>query len=400
MSSKNGIRFSLSVLALSFLGTPACSSGGTDDGAGGAGGGGGFSEETARQAADTYADIVSASYKDTLDLAVALDAAIQDLATEPSETTLAAARSAWLAAREPYLQTEVYRFYSGPIDNPDDGPEGRLNAWPLDEAYIDYVEGDEGAGIINDPDVEISKEGLASLNEQGGEKNIATGYHAIEFLLWGQDHSDDGPGERPASDYSTAENADRRALYLVTVSELLLDDLEFLVDAWAEDEDNYRAEWDDLSGRDALKNALTGMLKLTGTETGGERIETALESGSQEDEHSCFSDNTHRDMIQDVQGVKNVWYGTYSGDSGDISGPGIRDAVAEVDEDLAADVDDLLEQALDNANALEPPFDQEIKLNNPEGHERVQTLATSLRALAHQFEDVFRALELDVPTEG
>jgi putative iron-regulated protein len=400
MSSKNGIRFSLSVLALSFLGAPACSSGGTDDGVGGAGGGAEFPEQVAREAADTYADIVFASYQDSLELALVLHTAIGDFVTEPSETGLDAARTAWLEAREPYLETEVYRFYGGPIDNEEDGPEGTLNAWPLDEAYIDYVEGDEDAGLINDPDVEISAENLVSLNEQGGEKNIATGYHAIEFLLWGQDHDDDGPGARPLSDYTTGENADRRKLYLLTVSELLVENLEQLADAWADGQDNYRADWAELSGEDALRSALTGMLKLSGFETGGERIETALESGSQEDEHSCFSDNTHRDMIQDVQGVENVWYGTYRGLGGDISGPGVRAAVVEIDEELAAEVDDLIEASLDAGNALEPPFDQEISFDNPDGRERVQALATSLRALEDGLTEVFRALELDVPPEG
>ena len=80
-----------------------------------------------------------------------------------------------------------------------DGPEGLINAWPLDEAYIDYVEGDPAAGVVNDPDTypTIDAELLTSLNEQGGEANISTGWHAIEFLLWGQDLSTDGPGDAP-----------------------------------------------------------------------------------------------------------------------------------------------------------------------------------------------------------
>ena len=49
-----------------------------------------------------------------------------------------------------YSPTEVFRFYGGPIDD-DNGPEGLLNAWPLDEVFIDYVLGNPDAGIINDP---------------------------------------------------------------------------------------------------------------------------------------------------------------------------------------------------------------------------------------------------------
>ena len=75
---------------------------------------------------------------------------------------LVPARKAWLAAREPYGQTEAFRFYGGPIDDAK-GPEGRINAWPLDEAYIDSVKGKAGSGIINNRKIPLTKAKLASL---------------------------------------------------------------------------------------------------------------------------------------------------------------------------------------------------------------------------------------------
>jgi len=181
----------------------------------------------------TYADIVYASYADSLATASALNEALIALVQAPSEETLQSAREAWLAARDVYGQTEAYRFYGGPIDNAD-GPEGQINAWPMDESYVDYVDGAADAGIINHPDdyPEITLELLIGLNEEGGEENIATGYHAIEFLLWGQDLSADGAGERPYTDYTTADNAERRGEYLLLVGQLLVDDLQSLLDAW------------------------------------------------------------------------------------------------------------------------------------------------------------------------
>ncbi|MCA9644559.1 MAG: iron-regulated protein, partial [Myxococcales bacterium] len=134
---------------------------------------------SASDAVATYANIVEATYQDTAQTAGELDSAAQALVASPSQGTLDAARTAWFASREPYLQSEVFRFYDGPIDNPDDGPEGMINAWPLDEAYIDYVEDAPESGIVNDPAETIDAETLMSLNEQGGEENIATGYHAI-----------------------------------------------------------------------------------------------------------------------------------------------------------------------------------------------------------------------------
>jgi putative iron-regulated protein len=394
----------LSLVASLLALQPGCGSddGAPDDtsgGAGGEGGGGGALEERALDARDTYAAIVLRSYEDSLTLAHALNDAIVSLVDEPSQAHLDAARAAWLAAREPYLQTEVYRFYGGPIDDEEDGPEGLINAWPLDEAYIDYVEGDAEAGIINDPSIDLNAETLMELNEQGGEANIATGYHAIEFLLWGQDQSEDGPGDRPHTDYSTAENADRRGEYLKLVSTLLIDHLQQLVDAWKPGEANYRDEWEALGPDEALRRMLTGMLTLSGFETGGERIETAIASGAQEDEHSCFSDNTHRDMIQDIVGVKNVWTGSYVAiDDARMSGTGIRAVVGEADETLRAQVDELLDEALAKANALQPPFDQEIRLDNEDGQARVIGLAQSLRKLERALTDVVRTLDLDVST--
>ncbi|MEM9190992.1 MAG: imelysin family protein, partial [Myxococcota bacterium] len=267
----------------------------------------------------TYSQIVLASYEDSITEAMALDTALDALVAGPTDATLTAAKEAWLASREPYLQTEVYRFYDGPIDNPTDGPEGLINAWPMDEAYVDYVAGMDMAGIINDPAAVpmINAASIEPLNEVGGEENVATGYHPIEFLLWGQDMDPAGPGNRPFTDYvtggtGTAANQDRRGQYLQTASELLLRDLTQVRDAWAEGSTtNYRATFESADPLESFGNILTGMIILSGFETGGERLQTALDSGDQEDEHSCFSDNTHRDMVGDCIGIQNVYEGRY-----------------------------------------------------------------------------------------
>jgi putative iron-regulated protein len=373
---------------------------GDDDDAAKADGGGAGSDDTLSEAVDTYSRIVLASYEDSLAGAEELDAAIADFLADPSAETLADARDAWLTAREPYLQTEAYRFYDGPIDNPDDGPEGQINAWPLDEAYIDYVEGDDKTGIINDPDETIDAESLLALNEQGGEKNIATGYHAIEFLLWGQDQSADGPGDRPYTDFvpgGTAGNQERRGEYLQVTSALLVEQLGGLVDAWkAGDDGNYRAQLLAAKPKEALRRILTGITVLSGFETGGERLQTAYDTGDQEDEHSCFSDNTDRDMVQDVRGIQNVYLGKYERTDGDVvDGTSIEAAVAEVDEGLAEDIAERMEQSFDLAQALEPPFDREIAFDNAAGRKRVLALIDSLAAQEKLLMDVFVAFELE-----
>ena len=194
-------------------------------------------------AADNYAGIVLASYEDSYNEAVTLRDLVNDFVANPTEEGFEACKNQWLAARIPYGQTEVYRFYGGPIDD-EDGPEGAINAWPLDENYIDYVVGAENGGIINDTKnfPTIDKKTLIDLNEKGGETNISIGFHAIEFLLWGQDSADTKlkkPGQRPYTDFltegGTAKNQQRRAAYLKAVAEILfrlvVDFLQDIVDS-------------------------------------------------------------------------------------------------------------------------------------------------------------------------
>ncbi len=357
-----------------------------------------------RAALLTYASIVRANYDDSLTATQTLNLAIEQLVDQPSETQLAIARQAWLDAREPYLQSEVYRFYDGPIDNPDDGPEGAMNAWPLDENYIDYTEGAPMAGIINDPRIVIDADTLLSLNEQGGEANVATGYHAIEFLLWGQDLSETGPGARPAADYftdagATAPNGDRRGAYLVTASQILVSQHDGLVVAWDESLPNsYGAAFSVADPQQTLARVMTGVYLLVGFETGGERIQAALDSGSQEDEHSCFSDNTHRDMVQDIRGIQNVLLGRYVRlDGSSVEGTGLLDVLRTVDSELADEYEAKVAECLMLAEALQPPFDREISFDNPAGRGRVLALVEALRDAAYLTEQAFIALKLTIP---
>jgi putative iron-regulated protein len=322
-----------------------------------------LSDEQKAAVVANYADIVFASYEDSYETAVSLQSALETFVANPSEATHQAAKDAWLAAREPYGQTEVYRFYGGPIDD-EDGPEGLINAWPLDESYIDYVEGMPDSGIINNLDAypEINAELLASLNEVGAEENISSGFHAIEFLLWGQDQSADGSGSRPYTDYTTADNAERRGQYLLAAADLLVENLDSLVQAWHPNvADNYRAEFLAQSPDDALQKMLAGMGVLSKSELAGERIFVAYDNQDQEDEHSCFSDNTHRDIITNAQGIYNVYTGTYTRvDGTEISGASLADLTAELDADMAAEMQSLADTALQSTASLYVPFDQAI----------------------------------------
>lgn len=266
-------------------------------------------EEAQQKSISGYSKLVHKTYSDSLKSAINLKQDIANFVKNPSVMTLEVAKNSWKLARAPYGQSEVFRFYNGPIDR-DGGPEGLLNAWPLDEAYIDYVVGAPEAGIINnlkDFPV-IDKDLLSSLNELDGEKNISTGYHAIEFLLWGQDLFVDGPGQRSYLDYVVGKglNADRRAKYLLVASDLLVEHLEGLVSEWAPNKNNFRREFESQKQVSTLKDILSGIIYMTGDELSGERMYVAYETMGQEDEHSCFSDMTHMDIQWNFWGVENV----------------------------------------------------------------------------------------------
>lgn len=266
-------------------------------------------EQAQQKSISSYSKLVYSTYSDALKKAITLRSDIKAFVANPSVMTMEVAKNSWKMARAPYGQSEVFRFYNGPIDR-DGGPEGLLNAWPLDEAYIDYVVGAPQAGIINNINEfpEITKELLESLNELDGEKNISTGYHAIEFLLWGQDLFAYGPGMRPFGDYvvGRAPNADRRAAYLLIAADLLVEHLEGLVTEWAPNQENFRKAFESQKQNTTLKNILSGIIYMAGDELSGERMYVAYETQGQEDEHSCFSDMTHMDIQWNFWGLENV----------------------------------------------------------------------------------------------
>ncbi|MEP2689219.1 imelysin family protein [Maribacter dokdonensis] len=311
---------------------------------------------------ENYADLVLANYQAALVDAEAMNVAIQTFVATPTEENFEAAKEAWLTSRESYGPSEAFRFANGPIDTGDtEEIEGYLNSWPLDEAYIDYVEGDVDAGIINNlaDFPTLTKEILTGENGNGGEENVAIGYHAIEFLLWGQDltaPSENLAGQRAYTDFvdgGTAANQDRRREYLAIVADLLTDHLQIIIDEWSGD---YRSTFLALDEDEALDNIISSIAELSRSELAIERMAVALQNQDQEDEHSCFSDNTHRDIRLNLAGIVNVYAGTY----GSVDGNSLQDLIEEADADLATELDALLATAVTNVDATLDPFDLAI----------------------------------------
>ena len=364
-----------------------------------------------------YADIALAGYEDSLALAKALDAAIDALIADPSEATLQAAKDAWIAARVPYQQTEAFRFGNPIVDE----WEGRVNAWPLDEGLIDYVDASYGsesdsnalyvANVIANPSIVIDGQELdaseitpallqESLQEAAGvESNVATGYHAIEFLLWGQDLNGTGPGAgaRAFTDYSTAEHADRRAAYLKAASSLLVADLEEMVENWTA-EGAARAAMPELG----VSAILTGMGSLSFGELAGERMKLGLLLHDPEEEHDCFSDNTHASHFNDAVGIRNVYLGHYVRIDGSVVDvPSLSEVVAAKDAALDTEIKGLLDDTIarmqvmvDRAEGGEA-YDQQIGEGNDEGNAVVQAAIDGLIAQTRGIERAVALLDLE-----
>lgn len=382
---------------------------------------------TKEQVVEHYANIAHAVFADSLTTAQSLEKSIDQFLMTPSAAKLEEVKQAWLASRVPYQQSEVFRFGNAVVDD----WEGQLNAWPLDEGLIDYVAadyqyelGNEGASanIIANQTLKIgattidvstiTPELIASLNEIGGsEANVASGYHAIEFLLWGQDlnGTNAGAGARAYTDFvvgseCTNNHCDRRAQYLKAAAQLLVQDLAWMEKQWSADEKaNYRHELLAESADNGLRKMLFGMGSLSLGELAGERMKVALEANSTEDEHDCFSDNTHNSHYYNEQGIYNLYTGSYQRQDGKVlTGPSLNDLVAQKDAQAAKEIQKQFDSAraevgklVTSAEKDNQHFDQLIAANNPQGNAIVNGAIMALVAQTASIERTASVIGID-----
>lgn len=367
----------------------------------------------------SYANMAHAAYKDSLETAKLLQTAVETYVATPTQANLDAAKAAYKAARQPYSQTEVFRFDEGFVTANDeraigsiDSWEGQVNAWPLDEALIDYVsdsyEGEYNSqdNIVNSDSItvgsikqdtsEITPELLAEMNEIGGsEANVTTGYHAIEFMLWGQDTNGvgAGAGNRPVTDYVTeagqctsgdtvnedASICERRGEFLKAATQLLVDDLTAMEAEWQPESENTLRS--DLLARkydNGLRQILYQMGSLALGELASERMQVAFVTGSTEDEHECFSDLTHLSYANNARGIQNVFNGSYQTVAGKaVGGYGIKNYLVDSGHKDAAD------KLAADFKKVESAFNVIVEKGEKEGIKVDQMIATVGQASKH-----------------
>ena len=380
---------------------------------------------------NTYANIAEAKFEDSLISARKLQDAVNALIADPSDATLNAARAAWVAARVPYQQTEVYRFGNAIVDD----WEGKVNAWPLDEGLIDYVDAAYGGAtdenefavlnVIANPSFQLSGETIDAgeitpellsdtLHEADGiEANVATGYHAIEFLLWGQDMNGHGAGagNRPATDYAqdedcTGGHCDRRAQYLSAATELLVSDLAWMADQWKDGGAARAALMENEA--EGVSAILTGIGSLSYGEQAGERMRLGLMLNDPEEEHDCFSDNTHNSHYYDGLGIQNVYLGSYTRiDGTPVSGASLADLVIATDPALDTEMKAKLAATMQALGKIKTTaeagfaYDQMLERGSEGGEALIMGGVNGLVDQTKTIERIVTALELDgVAFEG
>lgn len=376
-----------------------------------------------------YANLAQAIFAEALAKARELEEAVDALLAEPSARTLQAARDAWKASRPAYQMSEGYRFGNKIVDD----WEGKVNAWPLDEGLIDYVDSDSygdsndenplyTANIIANTSLDLGGEKLdaskidkALLSKLNGlldvEANVGTGYHAIEFLLWGQDLNGTGPGagNRPATDFDlkgcTNGNCDRRRDYLKAATRLLIDDLKEMTANWAEG-GAARADLFAQSGKEQLATILTGLGSLSYGELAGERMKLGVLLHDPEEEHDCFSDNTHNSHYYDQVGMMSIWSGEFKGSKAQKF-PGIADLARAQTPDAAKRVDDAMAVTLAKMEAIKTKaeaggmaYDQMLASGNEEGNKLILDAVDALVVQTRALEGVVSALGLSIKVEG
>ena len=347
----------------------------------------------------------SVDYAAALKHAQRMQRAIDEFLRKPTRKNLQSAQQSWRNARRHYQRTEWMRFVDGPIDWPAAplqaaGPESRLNAWPLNEAVIDYVAGMPNAGIINQLELPLTINGVLAKNQVGDENDVTTGWHAIEFLLWGQDFSVSGPGQRSHTDFLAGDLArDRRRHYLRIVTELLVSDLAQVLKEWdLADPISYGSRLSKLPSSEIIGPALHGAASLIAIELHGERFAVPLDSGTQEDEHSCFSDNTLADLRNNLAGITRMLRNSATAQSTHDS---LFALIAWKNPALATQLQAAMHQAERRLADVPEPFDQLIlQASTSSDRQKAEAALSALQTLALKLKASAETLSVQIVVPG
>ena len=153
---------------------------------------------------------------------------------------------------------------------------------------------------------------------------------------------------------------------------------------------------------------LTGMGSLSYGELAGERMRLGLMLNDPEEEHDCFSDNTHNSHFYDGLGIRNVYHGRYVRTDGTVvEGPSVSGLVAEADPEvdaaLRAALDHTMIRLMEIKTAAEAglAYDQMLAQGFEPGEALIMSAVDALVAQTREIERAAAALgQADVAGEG
>ena len=283
--------------------------------------------------------------------AEAMRVAVKALEAAPTAANLTTAQASWRAARKSWSRGEAFRF--GPVK--EKGISGAIDFWPA-RAETNEKAITTGAEPFT----------VAAVDQLGSN---ARGFRAIEYVLF-----DSAAGDAAVlAKLTTDASAKRRLGYLAAVAEHLEGKTAELLAAWEPSGGNFARELSEAgsgavlfpsakSAVDQLVNSTTFALDLVtgdkigkpyGTKTGG--------VAAPDQEESPRSDNSLADMLDTLDGARNIYSGTYEG----APGSGLSELVRLKNPAL----DDRMSAAFESNKsaivAIPPPFRTAITTQRP-----------------------------------
>ncbi len=312
-----------------------------------------------------FADgVIIPTYQQLVAKAAKLSQTTDAFTTNPGAETLKAARNAWIAAREPWEQSEAFAF--GPADSL--GYDGDLDDWPVNETDVQAV--------INSND-KLTPEYIANL------QTTQKGFHTMEILLFGTNNN------KKADDFSPRELAYLKALATAfdgTANSLLESwqkgvqgnppYREVLVTAGNENNQAY------LTVTAALEEIVQGVLGCL-DEVANEKIGEPLATKKTDGLESRFSHTSLQDFKNNLLSVQNAYLGTVP--AAGTSGKSLRDLVAGADPELDKQIKMEMEGAIAAVDAIPAPI--ETNITSPDALAKLEAAKTAVEALFSTMEE-------------
>ncbi len=321
-----------------------------------------------------YVDnVVMPTYSDLKEKNSDLYLSVVDFGNAPSDAKFQTICDAWLAAREPWEQSEAFLF--GPVA--DFGLDPNMDSWPLDqEAIVNTLKSQQWNDMTWSGDYDEDDEAIAAA------QNVR-GFHTLEFLAFRDGKArtlTDQAASDNAADYVYNEtNATAWAQYMRNTAQLLVDDVTLLCNEW---EDSYANEFkkhnggDFTSGLSCIEQLIDGCIDIAG-EVGGAKIGEPYDlymSGKKTEAlyavESWYSWHSRDDYTNNIYSIRNAYYGSRDGS---IHNNSLSKLVAKYDQELDQKVKQAIDRAAKNIQAIPQPFRNNI--NSTEAQNAMEACA-------------------------